>query len=119
MNKIYVIDDDRDLCDTFSDILLNAGYEVHVSCTGADAFKRLPKVLPDVILLDMQMPDISGVIMLSFIRRMTRLKRTKVIIVSGHPEMAKTAKAIWGIDMFLEKPVSAHQLLSAVAGVEA
>ena len=115
MSKILIIDDDEEICETFSDILLHAGHDVHILKSGAEAFRVLPKLVPDVVLLDMHMPGVSGVLTLSFIRRLSRLSHTRVIIVSGHPELAESAKAIWGADLFLAKPVSPKQLIEAVA----
>lgn len=115
MSKVLIIDDDDEICETFSDILKHAGHDVHVLKTGAEAFRVLPKLLPNIVLLDMNMPGVSGVLTLSFIRRLSRLSQTKVIIVSGHPELAESAKAIWGADLFLCKPVSPKQLVEAVA----
>jgi CheY-like chemotaxis protein len=117
MGKILVIDDDREVSDTFSDILLHAGHDVHVANSGTEAFKILRRLTPDVILLDMQMPDVSGMLTLSYIRHLTRLTHSRIIIVSGHPQMAISAQAIWGIDQYLNKPVSPRQLLDAVASV--
>ncbi len=132
MSKVLIIDDDEEICETFSDILKHAGHDVHILKTGAEAFRVLPKLVPDVVLLDMHMPGVSGVLTLSFIRRLSRLSQsgvltlsfirrlsrlsqTKVIIVSGHPELAESAKAIWGADLFLAKPVTPKQLVEAVA----
>jgi len=115
MSKVLIIDDDAEICETFSDILKHAGHDVHILKTGAEAFRVLPKLVPDVVLLDMHMPGVSGVLTLSFIRRLSRLSQTKVIIVSGHPELAESAKAIWGADLFLAKPVTPKQLVEAVA----
>ncbi len=115
MSKVLIIDDDEEICETFSDILKHAGHDVHILKSGAEAFRVLPKLVPDVVLLDMHMPGVSGVLTLSFIRRLSRLSQTKVIIVSGHPELAESAKAIWGADLFLAKPVSPKQLVEAVA----
>jgi len=115
MSKVLIIDDDEEICETFSDILHHAGHDVHILKSGAEAFRVLPKLIPDVVLLDMHMPGISGVLTLSFIRRLSRLSHTRVIIVSGHPELAESAKAIWGADLFLAKPVSPKQLVEAVA----
>src|SRR5436190_3487157 len=114
MGTILIVDDDIEICDTFSDILKYAGYDVYVVKSGAEAFKVLRRVSPDVVLLDMNMPGVSGVLTLSFIRHLTRLAHTRIIIVSGHPELAATAKAVWGADLSLAKPVSPRQLLDAV-----
>ena|SRR5258705_10721410 len=117
MCKILIIDDDREICETFSDLLTHAGHTVRSVESGADAFRVVPKMAPDVVLLDMHMPGVSGVLTLSFIRRLSRLAHTKIIIISGHPAMAISAKSIWEADMFLPKPVLPRQLLDAVAAV--
>ena len=115
MVKVLIIDDDPEICETFSDVLKYAAYEVHVLLSGADAFRVLPRLVPQVVLLDMQMPGVSGVVLLSFIRHLRRLARTKVIIISGHPEMALSAQQTWGADLFLSKPVHPRLLLESVA----
>lgn len=115
MGKILIIDDDREICETFSDILTHAGHDAYVANSGAEAFKLLRRLTPDVILLDMQMPDVSGMLTLSYIRHLTRLTQSRIIIVSGHPQMAISAQAIWGIDLYLNKPVSPRELLDAVS----
>jgi DNA-binding response OmpR family regulator len=115
MSKILIVDDDVEICDTFTDILRHAGYDVHVVKSGTEAFRVLRRVAPDVVLLDMNMPGVSGILTLSFIKHLTRLAQTRIIIVSGHPDLAATAKAVWGADMYLAKPVSPRQLLDAVA----
>jgi DNA-binding response OmpR family regulator len=114
MGKILIVDDDIEICDTFSDILRHAGYDVYVVKSGTEAFRALRRVSPDVVLLDMNMPGVSGVLTLSFIRHVTRLAHIRIIIVSGHPELAANAKAVWGADLSLTKPVSPRQLLDAV-----
>jgi DNA-binding response OmpR family regulator len=115
MSKILIVDDDVEICETFMDILIHAGYEVHVVNRGQEAFRVLRRVAPDVVLLDMNMPGVSGILTLSFIKHLTRLANTRVIIISGHPDLAASAKAVWGADLYLAKPVSPRQLLDAVA----
>jgi len=115
LGKILIIDDDLDICETFSDILATAGHNVEVLRSNAAAFRLLPRMKPDVVLLDMIMPGSSGSVTLSFIRRLSSLSHTKVIIVSGHPEMAIAALSTWGGDLFLAKPVTPRKLLDAVA----
>jgi DNA-binding response OmpR family regulator len=114
MGKIVIVDDDIEICETFCDILKHAGHEVRILNSGAEAFRLLPKLVPDVVLLDMHMPGVSGVLTLSYIRRLSRLVNTKIIIISGHPELAESAKSIWGADLFLPKPISPKQLVDAV-----
>jgi len=115
MGKVLIVDDDVEICETFSDILTHAGYDVRIVKSGTEAFRELRRVIPDVVLLDMQMPGVSGVLTLSFIRHLSRLTHTKIIIISGHPELAASAKAVWGADLSLTKPVLPKQLLEAVS----
>jgi CheY-like chemotaxis protein len=115
VGKILIIDDGIELCDTFSDILTPARHEVYALHTGSEVFRILPQLMPDIVLLDMHMPEIFGVIMLEFIRHLHRLEMTKVIIVSGYPEMAAAAQKTWGADLSLAKPVTPTQLLDTVA----
>jgi len=115
MSKVLIIDDDEDVCAAYSDILSHKGHEVHTLTSGAKAFRALPKLMPDIVLLDMRLPDVSGALLLSFIRRYSRLSHTKVIIISGYTDLGESAKAIWGADLLLTKPISAKQLVEAVA----
>lgn len=115
MSKVLIIDDDEDICATYSDILKPKGHDVHILTSSTTAFRVLPKLAPDIVLLDMRMPGMSGGLLLSFIRRLPRLADTKVIIISGYTDLGETANAIWGADMMLTKPVSAKQLIDTVA----
>src|SRR5579859_2478110 len=102
-SRILIIDDDVELCETFSDALEFAGHEVKVVHSGNEGFRIVTRLLPDVVILDMHLPGVSGILLLSHIRHMPRLAHTKVIIVSGYSDMAHTAKAVWGADMYLPK----------------
>ncbi len=115
MSKILIVDDDVEICETFTDILNHAGYDVQVVRSGTEAFRALRRIAPDVVLLDMNMPGVSGILTLSFIKHLTRLAHTRIVIVSGHPDLAASAQAVWGADLYLAKPVSPRQLLDAVA----
>ncbi len=115
--RILLIDDDVDLCDTFSDVLMAEGHEVHVMNSGNEAFHQVSRLIPDIVILDMQLPGISGILLLSHIRHISRLAHTKVVIVSGNPDLTNTAKAVWGADRCLLKPVAPNELLAAINGV--
>ena len=116
-SRVLIIDDDIELCETFSDALEFAGHEVKVVHSGNEGFRIVTRLLPDVVILDMHLPGVSGILLLSHIRHMPRLAHTKVIIVSGYSDMAHTAKAVWGADMYLPKPVTPNQLLEAISSV--
>lgn len=108
MAKVLVVEDDIDLCGTVVDALEAAGHTVYSVFTGTDAVDLLVyrRVVPDVVVLDLQLPGNSGLMILGVIRGLPRLHKTRVIITSGHPDTGQWAVSQWGADMFLKKPVS-------------
>jgi DNA-binding response OmpR family regulator len=116
MAKILVVEDDIDLCDTYRDILAAEGFTVDVRYTGSDAVDYLMRLLnkPDIVILDMHLPGDSGVMVLSLIHHLPRLKNTRVVVASGLPDLARWAVEQWGADKFLSKPVSLQVLVETV-----
>jgi DNA-binding response OmpR family regulator len=117
VSKILIIADDHQISAIYSEILKQASYEVHVLNSGIEAFYALPLLIPDIVLLDMQMFGVTGALLLPFIRRLERLKKTRVVIVSGNPQMKAFAKEVWGVDYCLIKPVSATELLEMLSTI--
>jgi DNA-binding response OmpR family regulator len=116
MAKVLVVEDDIDLCETYADALGAAGHTVYSVFTGNEAVDSLVhrRIVPDVVVLDLQLPGNSGIIILGVIRGMVRLRKTKVIIASGHPDTGQWAVAQWGADLFLQKPISLDKLKRTV-----
>src|SRR4051812_16388824 len=107
MAKILVVEDEPELCEIYTDILENDGHTVITAKSSATAIQELGKFAPEVVFLDIQLPGGSGLMVLSYIRRLPRLRNTKVVIISGHVEMKIQAVKEWGADLFLSKPISA------------
>jgi CheY-like chemotaxis protein len=116
MGIVLIIEDDSDLRETYADALASLGHQVEAVGSGSEALRRLPKITPDIVILDMQLSEASGGLILSYIRRYRRLTDTRVIIVSRYPELAQSALEIWGADVRLRKPVSPAELKAAVLG---
>lgn len=114
MVKILIVEDEIDICETYTDILEAAGHSVQTVDRASAAYMCLPKLRPDIVLVDMQLPGESGMFVVAFIRRYPRLSETKIAIVSGHPEMAVRAVQEYGADAFLNKPISPEQLRAMV-----
>ena len=111
---ILVIDDEPDICTSVQDILQDEGYEVDIAENGESAKRSVRMRSPDLILLDIWMPDIDGI---SLLKEFTgRLKiSAPVIMMSGHGtvETAVEATRLGAID-FIEKPLSLAKLLHTV-----
>lgn len=118
MFKVLIVEDELDVRETFADILENSNCTVQTVASATDAMKVMPTFLPDLVLLDMHLRGATGSLVLAFIRRLSKLSHTKVVIVSGHPEMAQRAVADWGADQYLEKPVMPETLRNLVKTIQ-
>jgi CheY-like chemotaxis protein len=120
MAKILIVEDDIDLCEVYQEVLEQEGHVVFVTQTSSQALEFLIRsgVTLDLVFLDMHLPGVSGLVVLNLIRRLPRLSKTKVVVVSGYPDMANQAMQEWDADQFLCKPVTVEQLKEAVSLVE-
>ncbi|WNG40028.1 response regulator [Archangium violaceum] len=114
MTSILVVEDEFDVQQVVADVLRDEGYEVFVCGNGRDALARLREHRPDVVVMDVMMPILSGVQALEQIRKMPGLDEVPVILMSEMPPRSGEPR-LW--QAFLRKPFRLEQLLSAVARV--
>jgi len=119
MPKVLIVEDDIDLAETYADVLESMGLTVTIATSGTEAIRKLPVVLPHVVILDMQLPGASGDLVLAYIRRHPRMRNTKVLVVTGFPNMAEVAVNSWGADLSLSKPISVESLKKATQELQA
>lgn len=105
---VLVIEDAEDIAEIYGEILETEGMSVEVIMDGAVALQRLQTALPDLIVLDMHLPNVSGLEILTFIRNNPQLKKTRVVVITANPYMAQDAEDT--ADITLVKPVSAVQI---------
>lgn len=103
-----IIEDDDDLCVIFEQALKSAMFETEVIRHGDLAAQRLEREVPDLVILDLHLPGLSGTHLLHRIRANARFSRTPVIVASADPRMAESLQDI--ADLVLIKPVSYKQL---------
>lgn len=112
--KILVIDDEKSIRDIFSLLLEEKGYLVEAAETGNEGLSRARKFSPDIILLDMNLPDVSGMDVLSRIRK--SLPQTEVIIITAFGTIKNAVEATkLGAYDYLEKPVDNEELLLLIS----
>jgi len=104
----FIIEDDEAQASLFSEALEQAGFEVEIIRDGKKALSRLDNATPAVVILDINLPYVSGVDILHHIRRDERLDKTRVIIASANSHLAATLHN--EADLVLTKPVSYLQL---------
>ena len=103
-----VIEDDHGVGGVFVAALEQAGFTTELITNGRLALTRLAAVVPALVLLDINLPAVSGEMILQAIRADTRLAGTRVILTTGQVQRAQALQA--QADLVLVKPVSANQL---------
>ena len=113
-NKILVVDDEPDIRELLKDILLDEGYEVEVAAHAQKAMELKPVFSPDLVLLDIWMPEMDGVTLLKHWKESNELD-CQVVMMSGHGTVETAVEATrFGAFDFVEKPLSMAKLLRAV-----
>jgi len=110
---ILVVDDEEDILESLRGIFSDEGYEVVTAAGGGEAIARIEAVIPDLVLLDIWMPDMDGIETLRRIR--DAYPYLQVIMMSGHGTIETAVKATKeGAYDFVEKPLSLDKLLISV-----
>lgn len=112
--RILIVDDEPDIRDLIGEILRDEGHETQTAGNAAEARERLHDFEPDLILLDVWMPDTDGISLLREWRE-GGMARCPVVMISGHGsvEAAVEATRLGAFD-FIEKPVSMARLLVTI-----
>jgi DNA-binding NtrC family response regulator len=114
MANILVVDDELGIRDLLSEILFDEGHQVELAENAAMAREARQRMRPDLVLLDIWMPDTDGVSLLKEWAT-TGLLNMPVIMMSGHATIDTAVDAVKiGAQAFLEKPITLQKLLSAV-----
>jgi CheY-like chemotaxis protein len=103
-----VVEDAIELARIFTDILEMNGMRVEMITDGALAMQRLEVEVPDLVLLDMHLPNVSGIDILTYIRETPRLKHTQVVAVTANALL--TADLMDRVELLLIKPVTLSQI---------
>ncbi len=112
--RVLVVDDEADIRNLVQDILADEGYDVAVAANAAEARHERAQKTPDLILLDIWMPDTDGITLLQEWTREGPLEHP-VVMMSGHGTVDTAVEATrLGASAFVEKPLSLAKLLKTV-----
>lgn len=109
-----MVDDDRDLCNLLSDLLAEEGYLVSRAYDGQGAIDVARETPPDAVLLDLMLPDISGMTVGRALRDAVGTHDVPIVIISGDRAAIARVKLELGAHSFLEKPFSLVSVQDAV-----
>jgi two-component system cell cycle response regulator DivK len=113
--RILVVDDQEDNRRILRDLLTNTGFEVIQAETGEQAVALAEAQVPDLILMDIQLPDIDGYEATRRIKAKPALRATPLIVVTSYALSGDEAKALAaGADAYVSKPFSPRALLAKI-----
>ncbi|HEY5258782.1 MAG TPA: response regulator transcription factor [Candidatus Baltobacteraceae bacterium] len=113
LGRILVVEDDEDVALLERTVLERAGYDVRMTGSGAEALELAESYAPDVVLLDVGLPDISG---LDVCTSISNSNTAFILMVSGHSREQDVLLGLGlGADDYITKPFSGNELVARVA----
>lgn len=113
-SRVLIVDDDPNMVHVLARTLLDLA-QLHFSVRGADALKKLEDHIPDVMLIDVDMPDLNGYEVMERMRQNPDLRNTRVIMVTSHNDESyrKRAMDLGAVDFFV-KPINGPMVRKSV-----
>lgn len=118
MEKILLVDDEQDILEFISYNLSKEGYKVITSSNGREAIQVAQKEEPDLIILDVMMPEMDGIEACLELRSIEKLKDTLIVFLSARGEdYSQVAGFDAGADDYISKPIKPRLLVSRVKAI--
>jgi DNA-binding response OmpR family regulator len=114
-HKILVVDDDPYILMSLEFLMKKSGYEVHVARNGTEALDIIARQIPDLILLDIMMPDVDGYAICERVKKSADWKHIKIVFLSAKTREADIKKGYdLGASLYVSKPFSTKELVKSV-----
>jgi len=112
---ILIVDDEEDIRAVLQARLEAAGFRVRTASNGMDALDSIRSDPPDLVILDVMLPDITGLDVCALVKRDRRLRKIPIILLTARsqPQDRLTGAAL-GADAYMNKPFNADELLAEV-----
>ena len=116
--KVLIVDDDPEIIEILNYNLVNSGFQVKSAFNGIEAVKIAKKFIPDIILLDVMMPEMDGIEACIKIKEIKKLSSTRIIFLSARGEdFTQIAAFDAGADDYINKPVKPKILLKKISSI--
>jgi DNA-binding response OmpR family regulator len=112
--SVLIIEDDENIAKA-EELILMSKFNVHIAKDGEEGLRKAEEVKPDLIVLDLMMPNIGGIEVCKKIREHEQLKGTKIVMVTAKDQRRDELKGMGvGADDYIMKPFEADELLHVV-----
>jgi CheY-like chemotaxis protein len=116
MRQVLVVDDDTEQRAAFVRVISRVGYAVADASTGSEALQKALAKRPDLVVLDLMLPDMHGAEVAGAIRAVAGSTQMPIVIVTAHTDAAEHLDPKrFGAQCVLTKPIDDEQLLTAIA----
>jgi DNA-binding response OmpR family regulator len=114
--KVLIVEDESVTRESLTEYLRGDGFEVTASRSGEEAISVTLRDPPDIILMDLGLPGMSGIEAAQVIKRNSRFSKIPIIALSGRPsELWKATALSAGISLYITKPASLSEITAAIA----
>lgn len=118
MERVLIVDDDPDIVRLVSYNLKQAGFEVFTSTTGREALASIEKNAPDLVILDVMLPDVDGLEVCRTVRTHERSRRIPILMLTARgEEIDRVVGFELGADDYVMKPFSPRELVLRVKSI--
>ena len=115
MKRVLIIEDDRDIVELVRYNLANEGFQVNAAFDGSSGLSSLKKTPPDLLLLDLMLPKMSGLDICREVRKDESLNRLPVLMLTARGDEADRVVGLeMGADDYVTKPFSPRELIARV-----
>ena len=115
MKKVLIVDDEPNIIMSLEFLMKKNGYEVFIARNGAEAIKAVDRQHPDIVILDIMMPQVDGYEVCEYIKQQKTPSEAKVIFLSAKGKESDIAKGYEvGADFYMTKPFSTKNLVNKI-----
>ncbi len=114
--KVLLVDDEPNILLSLDFLMRKKGYGVFIARNGKEALQLIRAEQPDIIILDIMMPEVDGYEVCEFVKQSPELKHIKIIILSAKSKEEEIEKGYQaGADLYFTKPFSTRELIAHVS----
>ncbi|GBD42902.1 Transcriptional regulatory protein WalR [bacterium HR40] len=116
--RVLIVDDEPNIVLSLEFLMKKAGFEVEVARNGREALAALDRDPPDLLLLDVMMPEIDGFEVCERIRARPEWRRTRIVMLTARGRESERERGLaLGADAYVTKPFSTRELVDKVRGM--